>query len=270
MNKLYSDIENKKLTQANKIIETVVLLLLILSTTGCVLCGKPPNNVGLFCVSQSTTKNQQELSQFGNFPTPTNLKMMAEHNKPGQSSAFTGSAFIPAGAFQTYEAIVRFPPPFTVNPNGFLDIAPVGSNIGSYQMDLDDDGISDLEFPVLSESSFFAWMDINDNNMKDFSEPEVFQSQDINGNQLLVVSIPNGGDDNASVNIGNIGYQLKLYLKEGLFINPMIASSHTITATLQSVDPDTGGINNGSGLEPESIKLETQLIIDIIFKNDFE
>ena len=261
--------ENKMMIQINKTVKTTILLLLILSTTGCVWCGKPPNNIGLFCINQSAEQNQQDLSQFGNFPSPSNLKMVAEHNKPGQSPAFIGSAFIPAGALQTYEAIVLFPPPFTVSPNGFLDIAPVGTNMGSYQMDLNDDGITDLEFPVLSESSFFAWMDVNGNNLKDQAEPEMFQSQDINGNELLVITLPSGGDNNPSNNNGNNNFKMSLNLKAGLFINPMNASSHSITATLQSVDPDTGGMNNGSGIEPEIINLETPLIIDLIFKNNF-
>ncbi len=196
--------------------------------------------------------------------------MIAEHNIPGQSPAFIGSALIPAGALQTYEATVRFPPPFTVSPNGFLDIAPVGSEMGSYQIDLNGDDVTDAEFPVLSESPFFAWMDVNGNNIKDMAEPEMFQSQDMNGNALLVVTLPNGGDNNSSNNNGNLDYKMSLHLKSGLFINPMVTTNHSITASLQSVDPDTGGMNNGTGLEPKSINLETTLLIDLIFKNDFE
>jgi len=92
----------------------------------------------------------------------------------------------------------------------------------------------------------------------------------MNGNSLLVVSMPNGGDNDSSNNTGNIGFNMSIKMDSGLLINPMVISNHTITASIQSVDPDTGGANNGAGVDPELLQLETALIIDLIYKNVFD
>ena len=253
--------------QVHKTVKKTALIILTLSTTGCYMCGTPPNGQ-LFCTNNSA-ETQKGFTQFGSFPSPSNLKVVAEHSLPEQSPSFTGSAFIPAGGMQPFEATIAFPPPFTVSQNGFSNIAPIGSNIGEYSIELDDGG-TEMVFPIISESNFFAWMDINANNMKDFFEPEVFHSQDMNNNSLLVVSMPNGGDNDSSNNNGNISFNMKIHMGSGFLINPMVVSNHTITANIQSVDPDTGGANNGAGVDPETLQLDTSLIIDLIYKNGFD
>jgi hypothetical protein len=125
-------------------------------------------------------------------------------------------------------------------------------------------------FPIKSESIFFAWVDIDNNDIKDFFEPDVFQSQDMSGNQLLVINLPAGGDNNALLNTGSAAFRMGIELDSGLIINPTIPTPHQITATINSVDPDTGGANNGSGVAPQVLMLETTLIVKSLFKNGFE
>jgi len=43
-----------------------------------------------------------------------------------------------------------------------------------------------------------------------------------------------------------------------------------ITLDFISVDIDTGDFDNGTGAAPEIMTLSTQLLIDLIFKDEFE
>ncbi len=259
----------KKISLFLSLLKVLCVISLVGVISGCVLCGDPLNP-SLLCVGTNTASTVKQKAHLGGFPIPNEFSMHADNDQPGQSTSFTGSAFIPMGALQTFDATVRFPPDFDFAPNGFLTNGPAGSVVGNYNVDMNDDGIVDGVFPVKSESVFFAWMDINNDDIKGVFEPDVFQSLDMNGNKLLVFSIPNGGDESSTINTGNVSFHMGVRLDSGLLINPLVPKSHQITATINSVDPDTGGANNGSGISPQQLTLETTLLVNSFFKNGFE
>jgi len=238
----------------NHSFKAVIIITLILSTSGCVLLGGE---------NSSTTA-------LNGGTNPSDLLIVSEHNRSGESPQFFGSAYIPINAMQTFDAEIHFPMSFSFNAKGFLHSGPAGTSVGSYSVDINDDGIPEISFPIKAESTFFAWVDFNNNQIKDFSEAEIFQSENFEGEKLLFINIPNGGDNNPSINHGDSSFRMKITINAGLIINPALAENHLISAIIHSVDPDTGGANNGAGTEPEETLLISDLIVDTIFVNHFE
>jgi hypothetical protein len=239
---------------SSKKIKMILTLLLMLSTTACVFLGG----------DEST--NEFAVGNTGSLQ----VEIISAHDRPGESPQFYGTTYIPANALQTFAAEIQFPPEFMFHMNGFLYAGPAGSTIGNYTIDVNDDGLPELSFPIKSETMFFAWVDFNNNQVKDFSEAEIFQSQNMNNEKLLNITIPDGGDNDPSINHGDVSFRLKITINPGLLINPNIPQNHTITATVQSVDPDTGGPNNGSGEDPVVSVFAKELMIDLIFEDFFE
>ncbi|MCW8869463.1 MAG: hypothetical protein OQK49_02065, partial [Proteobacteria bacterium] len=227
--------------------------VMVLSTTACVFLGG----------------NESATEFVAGKSGSLEVEVISEHDRPGESPQFIGTAYIPINALQTFTAEILFPADYMFDINGFLYAGPAGTTIGEYAIDINDDGSPELSFPVKSESMFFAWVDLNNNNVKEFSEPDIFQSQNINNEKTLNITIPDGGDNDPSINHGDVSFRMKITIYAGLLINPNIAQNNIITAIVQSVDPDTGGPNNGSGDDPTETIFAQELLIDLIFENHF-
>jgi len=234
-------------------IKTIFIIVMVISTSACVFLGGNESATE-FVVGKSDSLE---------------VEVISEHDHPGGTPQFIGTAYIPVNALQTFSAEILFPPEYMFDINGFLYAGPAGTTIGNYTIDINDDGSPELTFPVKSESMFFAWVDFNNNHVKEFSEPEIFQSQNINNEKTLNITIPDGGDNDPSINHGDVGFRMKTTINAGLLINPNTAQNHIITAIVQSVDPDTGGPNNGSGDDPTETIFAKELLIDLIFENQF-
>ncbi len=213
----------------------------------------------------------------GSFEPPDNLSVALSHTDPGALAAHLMSCDIDLGVLQLLRARIVYPTEFGFDADGppFMVYGPPGSIVGHYSIDVDFDGIPESTYPVRSMADQQqAWVDIDEDGVHDPFEPLVTAmvvfSGDF-GNPVLDISLPLGGDDNAMVIGANRPFRAGLELLPGLLRNPQQAGEYEVLGVFDSVDPDSGGADDGSGAPPQSFMLAVSLAIGTaIFGDGFE
>lgn len=207
-------------------------------------------------------------------PTPTSRSMIEEahsYGPPGHVSYQVSSNDIGAdaehtlvfdtnlGDLKTLEAVITYPKEFTFN--GFLSLGPVNSVVGTMSADVDFTGGPEVTASVLSSDDFSAYPDLNGNGVHDYTlEPSIFVSQDRNGNRVLRVdALP---DQSPADLVSNVALRMIYVMNAGVMTNPTVAGVWTVTGQFISIDPDTGGGNNGSGEAPQTLNLSEEIVIE--------
>ncbi|MGV6852755.1 MAG: hypothetical protein ACWA5R_11350 [bacterium] len=231
----------------------VTLLISILLLQGCCVTGS--NNIGF----GSTQCIGPELKGTLNFSPPTNLNFTVSDSSVSGSSQFTASCDIGTG-LQAHSIQMVIPPQFGFAANGFQAL-PAGAAIAVYGIDVNADGVIEDQVNAIASGQFTGWIDMNKNTIQDPSEPGFFYSNDAEGNHLLNLDLPLGGDGSASFFTGSIPLSLSMSLSQGLFTNPGQSGCYPMRASFQSIDVDTGGADNGAGTPPQNFTLTSEMSI---------
>ncbi len=177
---------------------------------------------------------------------------------PGVNAIHTLSFEVNKGDLSTFEAVVTYPKEFTFN--GFLSLGPANSNIGSMSADFDMDGTPDGQALVKSEGEFSAYVDFNNNGLNDYgTEPQIFRSMDFSGNHLLrIYAYP-------SNIISGTSAKVMFVMNSGIFTNPVVTGTYKVSGTFTSVDPTSGGPEDGIGESPQALNYTKT----VVKKGDF-
>jgi len=147
---------------------------------------------------------------------------------------------------ETYRMVFDIPAGFGFN--GFNAAGPVA---GTYRLVLNS-GITSSAFNVLANGPNNACVDLNPNGICDPFEPFLTHTFTPGAMMRHITNInPDGGDGNPAINARNFQRKAVLTLKVGILDNPVTPGTYIWNVTSTSVDPETGGADNMSGLPPK-------------------
>lgn len=234
------------------------LLFCLGCLSACCLDGQSRLVWSLECLNAGLTAGTRAGNGFG---PPANLQVGLSDDTPAAAAAHRLACDIDSGSWQLLQAELHYPEGFLLDEQGFSTVGPLGSVVGWYQIDGDFDGSPESSYAVRSASDYFAYLDLDNDGVEDAFEPQLALSQDAAGAPRIFMLAPLGGDDLASRMLANRSFRALLELDAGPIRNPLQAGRYPIRARLESVDPDTGSANNGSGEEPLVLTLEVELPI---------
>ena len=177
-------------------------------------------------------------------------------NAAGASAAHRFSFSLTAGDPELYSATVSYAAGFRLT--GFNSQGPVGSPIGSYELDSNFDGVPERVMPIRSVSNTTAYIDvIADGRFTAELEPVLHGD----GDATLRLRMPLGGDATADTRVSPIGARVTLALHAGVIVNPTLGGAYSVVARLTTVDPDTDGPDDGSGSAPATTRVSANVTI---------
>jgi hypothetical protein len=189
---------------------------------------------------------------------PSNIEYLLSSNEAGADAVHTLTFDTNLGDLKTLAAVVTYPKEFTFN--GFSSLGPPNSEVGTMCADVDFAGDPEVTAPVLSLSDFSAYVDLDGNDEQDFDlEPSVYFSKDLDGNGVLRIdALPN---QNPADLVGNVALRMTFVMNAGVMTNPTEAGVWMIAGQFESIDPDTGGGDNGTGEAPQTLNLSEEIVI---------
>lgn len=165
--------------------------------------------------------------------------------------------FITGGELETYRALIQYPQEFVFQ--GFNRIGPRNTPIGTYDVDLTDDGLADISIEIKSTGASSAYIDVITD---DVFSPNLEPSLDISPTGQLAVTLPMGGDALPGTLQVPRDAAVSITLFAGAIVNPSAPGSYQIAARLVSVDPDTDGPNDG--IAPASLEFTASIGVEIL------
>ncbi len=161
-----------------------------------------------------------------------------------------------AGQPETHAALLIYPEGFLFQ--GFERLGPGGTAVGRYELDVDLDGVADRTSSVVALDPDTAWVDLQpDGAFAESFEPVLRRR----GLAALELRLPLGGDGTIGTLLATFDGRVRLVLFEGLLLSPRLGGAYTVVAETVSVDPDTGGADDGGGASPETRRFELPLSI---------
>jgi hypothetical protein len=175
----------------------------------------------------------------------------------GESGTHRLSFSIMTGDPELYSVTVSYAAGFRLT--GFGTQGPQGSAVGSYELDVNADGVADRVLPIRSVSNTLAYIDvIEDGRFTPDLEPALHGDADA----TLRLRLPFGGDANADTRVSPVGARAVLALNPGIIVNPPLGGDYLVQARLTTVDPDSDGPDDGIGNAPETTALSVAVRID--------
>jgi hypothetical protein len=164
---------------------------------------------------------------------------------------------VAAGDPEIYRAEVIYPPGFSFT--GFHTLGDPGTVVGAYGLDFAFDGTPDVTVPLRSLDRGSAYADVFADGRFDAAlEPVLRQI----GGASFSLTLPFGGDATGATLEASRSVRVSLVLVAGLIANPSLGGRHVITGDLTTVDPDTGGPDDGRGDPPATQPVEFAVEID--------
>jgi len=164
----------------------------------------------------------------------------------GDSSSVVLSFSVTPGELETYRFEVALPAEFAAQ--GFRDPLRPNAPVGTFGLDLDFDGLDDVEFPLVTLDRETTYVDMNGNNAFDAAfEASILHSSD---SHRFTGVLPFGGDADETTTEASFAAQANLRLARGAVANPLASGDFLITGCLTSVDPDTDGHDDGENHPP--------------------
>jgi hypothetical protein len=176
------------------------------------------------------------------------------------SSVRSAPALSAKGVHLAFQSILN---PTGENPDGseelFLFVPDSNEKIGELQVDLDFDGEPDFTKDLRAKNDFLAFFDTDGDGQydPDFDRTLAYS---LNGQSrpTLRLTNPTYALDNLT---DAVTARVKVVLNAGLFANPPLSGSYDHLVTLTSVDPDTGGADDGLGTLPLVRDLSAEVLI---------
>jgi hypothetical protein len=168
----------------------------------------------------------------------------------GASASHLLSFDVNAGDLEVHTAAVQYPPEFRFR--GFATQGPSGSSIGSYEIDLNADGVPEHAMPLRSLSATSAYVDMIPDGVFS-SQLEPLLSAD--GGAGFELRLPFGGDASSETRVVPLGARVALRLNPTIIVNPELGGDYNVVARLTSVDPDSDGPDDGVGAAPATSRM---------------
>lgn len=179
------------------------------------------------------------------YTLPGNASFGVPFPYAGLSSGHFSLFTVTASELQTGRVVVTYPDAFGFA--GFLALGPPGTQIGSYDVDVDSDFTADLRLPLRAIDADTAYVDGNLNGRADLADPRLVHTA---GSHVFTTTVPRGGDGLAGTKIGRIPMTIQVALYAGLLTNPTTLGDYDVTASFTSVDPDSGDTDDATGTAP--------------------
>jgi hypothetical protein len=174
----------------------------------------------------------------------------------GESPAHTLGFSIFRGELETYLVRFRYPDGFRFD--GFTELGPSHTPVGSLELDLNADGAADTTVTLRSLGRYSAYADVfSDGRLSPGREPMLRYA----GGGTFVLHLPLGGDGNPGTVTVPHDARVRLVLLPGVLTSPARAGTYVLTAVLVSVDPDTDGPDDGAGMAPVALAFEVSVRI---------
>ncbi len=183
------------------------------------------------------------------FTPPPGATFALSTEVPGRSAVHTVVFESGVDDEQGYSATVRYPAAFVFE--GFTALGPVNTRVGLYSLDFDFDGEPDYRTWIRSTGADTAYADIDLSGSPTASDAIITRGT---GNVFTIVA-PDGGDRDAAEHSAPEA-RVTVTLHEGVLTNPPTPGDFELELTVVSVDPDTGGADDGEGAEPTSFTIE--------------
>lgn len=182
------------------------------------------------------------------FTPPPGATFTLSTEAPGKSAEHVATFDTGLDQTQGYSATITYPTEFTFN--GFTALGPENTRVGTYAMDFDFDGDPDFTTWIRSTGADAAYADIDLSGTPTAPDAVITRA----GNVFSVVA-PNGGDQDAGQSLTPPS-RVTVKLLAGVLTNPPTPGDFGLTITVTSVDPDTGGADDGQGTPPDSYTVE--------------
>lgn len=164
----------------------------------------------------------------------------------GASAAHAISFEVSVGEPEIYRAIITYGEGFRVR--SFQTQGAIGSPVGSYELDVDSDGVADRVMPVRSVAATTAYIDVIPDNV---FTPDLEPMLTIIGG-ALEMRMPFGGDANRDTRVSPFAARVTLTLFPQIIFNPPLGGDYPIVVRLTTVDPDSDGPDDGVGTPPDT------------------
>jgi len=173
----------------------------------------------------------------------------------GASAGHAVSLRVNEGELELYRATITYPG-FSVRD--FHMVGPVGSPVGSFELDFRNDGVVDRVLALTSVSGTSAYVDIlADGVFNADLEPAVTIAAN-----TVDLRFPAGVDANLATRVAPFGCTVRLILLPQVIVNPVVGGDYPVMALVTSVDPDTDGPDDGVGAPTEASQASFSIRID--------
>jgi hypothetical protein len=190
---------------------------------------------------------------------PTNVVFQLSSNRMGTDATHTLMFDIKEGDLETYQAVITYPSEFAFQ--GFLAVGPPGTQIGSYSVDFDFDGVIDFTIPVYSRDNNNAYADRDLGGTFNSPVDSTLVYSNSNGDHVFTTTLPFGGDGFSQSITGPFTERIIAVINSAIIKNPFMNGAFPAAGVFTSVDPDTDGENNNAGNQPKAINFSQQLVI---------
>jgi hypothetical protein len=140
-------------------------------------------------------------------------------------------------------------------------VGPPGTQIGSYSVDFDFDGVIDFTIPVYSRDNNNAYADRDLSNTFNSPVDSTLVYSNSNGDHVFTTTLPFGGDGFSQSITGPFTERIIAVINSAIIKNPFMNGAFPAAGVFTSVDPDTDGENNNAGNQPKAINFSQQLVI---------
>ncbi|KKR31299.1 MAG: hypothetical protein UT63_C0075G0002 [Candidatus Gottesmanbacteria bacterium GW2011_GWC2_39_8] len=195
------------------------------------------------------------LSTITEYNPPTSFKYKLSSKKASASAAHTLSFKFSGETLETYKIVLTYPAGFT-----FEGFGKTNAKIGFYKLISGKKTAANYAIRVIDSNH--AYVDQNKSKTYDAAfEATIERLTDGLSGEVFTVILPNGGDGNAFINGGTFNGKMSVGLKKGILKNPSTGGESTVKADFTSVDPDTGGADNGTGESQKTFSVTKVLTI---------
>jgi len=197
------------------------------------------------------------LSTITAYNAPTSFDYKLSTKKPSATAAHTLSFDFSGETLETYQFTLTYPDGFT-----FKSFGKKNAKAGFYKLNAGNDKKIEANYAIRVIDSNHAYVDQNKSKTYDAAfEATIERLTDGLSGEVFTVILPNGGDGNAFINGGTFNGKMSVGLKKGILKNPSTGGESTVKADFTSVDPDTGGADNGTGESQKTFSVTKVLTI---------
>jgi hypothetical protein len=196
-------------------------------------------------MAPSPSSRATRVAPTGTFLLPPDAALTFASTAPNASPAVDASFSFLFDTFEPYEIVFALPAGFRFN--GFDALGPAGTQIATYSL-----VTQAISYPIRVLGHDMAFVDI----LQTGSYVAASDGLIAYDNGVFRLTLPNGGDDLTLSVTAGFGQSVTFQLLAGILTNPATAGSYTVHADFTSVDPDSGGADDGTGTAPKTFSFD--------------
>jgi hypothetical protein len=192
------------------------------------------------------------------YASPPSVTFEVVDPTPGASSVQRLTFDTAAGNLETFTTAVTYPQEFDFA--GFTALGPANTQIGSFALDVDRDGVPDAVVPLRALAVNHAYAD-QARTAQSVALDATIGHAGAGGPHVFTIEIPRGGDADLKTLGDATSVRVVVTLFAGILRNPSHAGAYVAHASFTSVDPDTDGPDDGTGESPEKFSFDLPITI---------